>query len=190
MDILREKISYGFEQLDVDGDGLLSEHDHVVMGIRNAAALGQPEGSPTERKMVEAYLNVWRVAHAPHLTRPDGITKDEFMASTLALAADPAAAERTLGALARRFFEIADADRDGVINPLEYAAFLKGFMPRLPERDVEEAFNHLDRSRDGTITFEELRSACIEYWTSADPQAPGNWWLGKPVYERHATPDS
>lgn len=190
VDILREKIAYGFDHLDVDGDGLLSERDHVVMGARNAAALGHLPGSPTEQRMVEAYLNVWRELHAPYATRPEGITRDEFMASTLALAADPAAADRILGGLARRFFEIADVDRDGVINPLEYAAFLKGFMPRLPERDVEEAFAHLDRSHDGTITHEELRSACIEYWTSSDPDAPGNWWLGKPVYLRRAAAEN
>jgi hypothetical protein len=34
-DILTTKINHGFDHLDADGDGQLTEHDHVLMGQRS-----------------------------------------------------------------------------------------------------------------------------------------------------------
>jgi hypothetical protein len=49
--------SRGFDHLDADGDGKLTEHDHVLMGKRVAASLGHPSGSAAE--FVQAIIDYW-----------------------------------------------------------------------------------------------------------------------------------
>lgn len=182
-DLLTAKISKGFEHLDADGDGQLTEHDHVLMGQRVAASLGHPAGSPAEQRIIDAYLRIWRDLHLPHL--PDGdtaITRDQFLTSTRSLAADPDAAAATVGELARAFLAIADTDQDGQVGPAEFLAFQRGHFPGLTEAVADQAFRHLDRDGDGRLSAEEFTSAIVEFWSSADPDAPGNWWLGDPAH--------
>ncbi|MER8045978.1 EF-hand domain-containing protein [Streptomyces sp. NPDC094032] len=180
MDILREKISHGFDLLDTDGDGALTEADHVTMGDRAADQLGYARGSAEHTRMVDAYVAVWRDLHAPHVGGPDGrMTKAEFVASTLTLAADPEAAAATVGALARAFFAIADVDGDGRVSRDEFDAFQRSHFPAIGQADLDEAFRHLDLDGDGTLSPAEFESAVVAYWSSADPDAPGNWWMGR-----------
>ncbi len=184
-EILAAKVSHGFDHLDADNDGSLTEHDHVLMGQRVAASLGHPSGSAEEAKIIDAYVRIWRDLHLPHI--PGGgtaITKEQFVSSTTSLAADPAAAQATVGALAEAFLAIADADQDGQVSPAEFRVFLSGHFPGLSEAEANEAFAHLDTDGDGHLSGEEFVRAIIEYWSSEDPDAPGNWWMGRPIYLR------
>jgi Ca2+-binding EF-hand superfamily protein len=184
-DLLTAKISQGFDYLDADGDGYLTEQDHVLMGQRVAASLGHASGSSAERQIIDAYLRIWRDLHLPHI--PDGgttISKQQFLVSTRSLAADPAAARATVGAVAEAFLAIADTDHDGQVNPAEFSAFQRGHFPGLTDTDLNEAFAHLDSDGDGYLSAEEFIRVVIEFWSSSDPDAPGNWWLGlRPTYQ-------
>lgn len=184
-DLLTAKIAHGFDYLDANGDGRLDEHDHVVLGRRTAANLGYAAGSPEEAKIVDAYVAIWRDLHLPHL--PEGqahIDKATFVAATRSLAEDPAAAQATVGALARAFLSIADTDESGTVALTEFAAFQRGHFPDIDRDDIEKAFAHLDVDGDGFLSDEEFTRAVVEYWSSSDPDAPGNWWMGRPVYDR------
>src|SRR5262249_40587921 len=108
--------------------------------------------------------------------------RTRFLASTSTLATDPAAARVTVGALAEAFLAIADADGDGRVSPPEFRAFQGGHFPHLTEVNANEAFAHLDTDDDGHLSAEEFIRAIIEYWSSPDPDAPGNWWIGRPIY--------
>ena len=181
-DMLNAKINHGFTHLDADGDGLLTEQDHVLMGRRTAESLGHATGSPQEHRIVDAYLRIWRDLHLPHI--PGGgtaISREQFLTSTGSLADDPDAARASVGALAEAFLAIADTDVDGRVSPAEYLAFQRGHFPGLTETDAAEAFEHLDLDGDGYLTAEEFTRACVEFWSSTDPDAPGNWWMGRPV---------
>lgn len=184
-EMLIAKINYGFDHLDADGDGALTEHDHVLMGQRVAASLGHATGSAEQARIIGAYVRIWRNLHLPHV--PAGgtsIGKDDFLRSTLTLAGDPEAAKATVGALAEAFLAIADTDQDGQVGPAEFYKFQTGHFPGLTEADANEAFAHLDTDGDGHLSADEFVRAVIEYWSSDDVDAPGNWWVGKPVYQR------
>ncbi|MFJ1755130.1 EF-hand domain-containing protein [Kitasatospora sp. NPDC088134] len=181
-DLLTAKIAYGFDSLDADGDGRLTERDHVLMGRSSARSLGHEPGSAQESRLVAAYVAIWRELHLSAL--PPGseeIGREEFIAATAALADDPAAARGTLGALARAFLSIADTDGDGRVDPEEFFVFQRGHFPGIERADADAAFRHLDRDGNGTLSEEEFVEAVVEYWTSRDPQAPGNWWVGDPA---------
>ncbi|MEV3874369.1 EF-hand domain-containing protein [Streptomyces sp. NPDC049906] len=178
-DLLVRKINHGFDRFDVDGSGALTEADHVLMGQRSARALGHGPGSEGERRIVDAYVGVWRQLHVPHLP-PEGrsMTREQFLASTLSLVDDPETAKATVGAVAEAFLAVADADGNGVVDPTEYFVFLRGHFPGVTREEADTAFRHLDRDGDGTLSAEEFTEATVEYWSSRDPEAPGNWWIG------------
>jgi hypothetical protein len=183
-DMLTAKIAHGFDHLDADGDGRLTEADHVLLGERAAAELGHAPASAEESWIVNAYLDIWNGLHRPHLSEgEDAIDKDTFVASTRTLAADPAAADATVGAMARTFLAIADADASGDVSRDEFKCFSRSHFPGLSDEDIAVAFKHLDLDGDGTLTEEEFVAAVVEYWSSTDPDAPGNWWMGEPPYE-------
>lgn len=189
-DILTAKIEYGFDQLTARSSGVLDGPSHVAMGRRTAAAIGHALGSADEARMIEAYLNVWREVHLPHVPAGSrGLNKEEFLRSKLALASgDPVAPADTLGALADTFFALADTDEDGRVGRGEFWAFQHGHFPELTRAALDEAFDHLDADHDGYLSRAQFTSAPVEYWTSNDPDAPGNWWLGRPCYQRPISP--
>nr|WP_310307506.1 hypothetical protein [Saccharothrix longispora] len=59
------------------------------------------------------------------------------------------------------------------MSPDEYAVFLRGHFPGLTEAEAAEAFAHLDADGDGHLTAEEFIRACVEFWSSTDPDASG-----------------
>jgi hypothetical protein len=185
VDILREKIAFGFDLIDANSDGMLTEQDYVVMGEHAASALGYSNRCDQRFQLIEVYAAIWREVLLPHVTRADrAVTRDEFIRGIAALADDPAAAAASLGALAEKYFDVTDLDRNGVLDQREYEVFLVSHFPDIERRDIEEAFDYLDRNRDGVLSRAEFSRAIVEYWTSADPDALGNWALGTPIYLR------
>ena len=75
------------------------------------------------------------------------------------------------------WMDICDTDGDGMISLDEYTAMFANTVNASPE-DLEAAFHKLDQDGDGALSSEEIRTAAEEYYTSEDPQAPGNWLLG------------
>ncbi|MET9950509.1 EF-hand domain-containing protein [Streptomyces sp. NPDC006339] len=181
-DFLTAKIEQGFDQLDVNGNGVLTEEDHVEMGRRVASSLGHAEDSPEAERIIGAYTAIWREVHLPFVPAgSQGIPRDQFVASTRTLAQDSQAAKAILGRIAETYLQIADLDQDGRISPAEFLAFQRGHFPELTEESAAEAFSHLDTDGDGTLSPAEFTHAVIEFWTSPDPDATGNWWMGRPA---------
>ncbi|MFD4370732.1 EF-hand domain-containing protein [Streptomyces sp. NPDC058486] len=180
---LTAKIEQGFDKLDVNGNGVLTEEDHVEMGRRVASSLGHAEGSPEEERIIGAYLAIWREVHLPFLPAgTEELSRERFVASTRTLADNPEAARAALGGIAETYLRIADIDQDGRISPAEFLAFQRGHFPELTEESAAEAFGHLDTDGDGTLSPAEFTDAIIGFWTSTDPAAPGNWWMGRPTF--------
>ena len=70
-----------------------------------------------------------------------------------------------------------DKDRDGRIARAEYLGVAQSYA--MTQEEAEEAFQHLDRDGDGYIDKDEMMLDTLEFFTSDDPDAPGNWLVGR-----------
>ncbi|MFI6645338.1 EF-hand domain-containing protein [Streptomyces sp. NPDC050504] len=178
-EFLTAKFEKGFGHLDVDGDGELTEDDHVEMGRRVAVSLGYGQDSAEAERITGAYLRIWREVHLPFVAAgAAGISRSQFIASCHDLARDPQTARTVLGQVAETYLEIADLDRDGQISPGEFFAFQRGHFPGLTREEADEAFARLDADGNGTLSPAEFTGALVDYWISTDPGDNGNWWMG------------
>jgi Ca2+-binding EF-hand superfamily protein len=78
--------------------------------------------------------------------------------------------------LAKATLELCNTDGDGQISREELRRVQRSL--RMNPTDQDLAFTALDRDGDGLISLEELVQGIDEFYTSADPAAPGNLVFG------------
>ncbi|MEU6236298.1 EF-hand domain-containing protein [Kitasatospora sp. NPDC047058] len=109
------------------------------------------------------------------------LTERDHVLMGHAVARSPGHAE---GSPAEAFLAVADVDGSGTVDAGEFFVFQRGHFAGLSRDDANEAFRRLDRDGGGRLSAAEFVSGVIEFWTSRDPEAPGNWWAGKPPFAR------
>ncbi|MEJ3657832.1 EF-hand domain-containing protein [Actinomycetes bacterium KLBMP 9759] len=75
------------------------------------------------------------------------------------------------------WMDIIDTDRSNTVERDEFVSMYQRTFGA-PVEKLNEAFDKLDLNGDGSLDTEELKQAVLEYWTSDDPSAPGNWLFG------------
>ncbi|GAA2294793.1 EF-hand domain-containing protein [Streptomyces kunmingensis] len=179
-DFLMAKMDHAFDLLDADGDGVLTEADHVLMGRRSAKELNHAPGSPMEKALIDAYRSAWHQAHAHNADSEGRVTREVYVGSVSALFADAALTDQVCDAVLESVMGVADVEGVGEIDPDAYRAFVLGQSPALTRGEVDESFRQIDRDGAGVISKTALKQAVVEYFTSSDPHAPGNWLFGRP----------
>ncbi|MEV0992621.1 EF-hand domain-containing protein [Streptomyces sp. NPDC049949] len=179
-DFVSVKTRHYFNLLDADGDGVLTEADHVLMGQRAAKELSYAPGSAQEQKLVDCYRSTWQTVQLPHADAQGQVHLDAFLAAIQGLFAQPEVFRQVCGTLIDTVMSVADANGDGEIDPAEYASFILAQSPKMSRMEVEESFSRLDRDGNGVISKSELEEATVEYFTSNDPELAGNWLYGRP----------
>ncbi|MFE6160151.1 EF-hand domain-containing protein [Streptomyces sp. NPDC056486] len=179
-DFLTAKMGHAFDLLDTDGDGVLTEADHVLMGRRAAKELNHAPQSPQEEALVDAYRRAWQQAHQQNADSEGKLTRSVYVGSVRDLFGDAALTDQVCDRILDSVMDVADVDGKGEITPDAYRAFVLGQSPSLARDDVAESFKRIDRNGNGVISKSELKQAVVEYFTSSEPQAPGNWLFGPP----------
>lgn len=153
---LNRKIDVCFQHGDQNGDGVLEKEDTLLA----------------------AFENFWtRVSLVMDTNRDGKVTPLEWREGMLnAFANNPEQFAEGLRPLAAALFAVCDRDDDGKVSPQEFACFQKAFGTSAGNTRI--AFERLDRDGDGYLEVGELLDAWTEYYTSADPEARGNWLYG------------
>jgi Ca2+-binding EF-hand superfamily protein len=74
---------------------------------------------------------------------------------------------------------LADRDGDGKVSEAEAIKSQMAWAGgALTEEQARASFKMTDSDGDGFATAEDMRRMVEQYYTSEDPQAPGNWLLG------------
>lgn len=177
--LLDRKLVRAFEMLDTDQDGRLVEADLLALADRLAAAFGLDGEAVKINRLKDAFRELWTEDLAVMDTDENGhVDRREFLAGMRKAAVNDREGHLArLGTMVGAWMDICDTDGNGVVDSREFVTMYTKTLGASPE-DLTVAFDTLDRDGNGYLDHDEIRQATEEYYTSTDPQAPGNSLFG------------
>lgn len=172
----KRKIALAFYKFDTSKDGIVEAADLELVGRKVAEIQGVHHSSPDYEKILSAHKAVWHGYFQPHDDDGDNkVTVDEYIQACESFI-DSANLSDSAMDLNRAVFDSLDLDGSGKIDSIEFAVYLRAIG--ISEQDAKTAFEKLDADRNGYICRDEFAKSAFEYFTSNDPNAPGNWFYG------------
>ncbi|TLF56418.1 hypothetical protein FE391_39400 [Nonomuraea sp. KC401] len=177
-DILTRKFDKRFALFDADGDGMLTKDDFEAAAVRFLAAFGVPAGSAKGRDVLAAYASMWNaLIHSADNDSDGQLTRAEFVAYLAGEEFRTNGYAVTAGRIAESILAVCDADGDGRISYEEFAA-IPG-ISALPDDERRAVFGRLDTDASGHLDVGEIHAAQRDFYSSTDPDAPGNLIFGR-----------
>jgi Ca2+-binding EF-hand superfamily protein len=175
-DLQAKKFNYVFTWFDQNGDGWLTQDDfEKIAGLFTAMAA--EDDQKNKDAMKKAFMHWWNLLlKAGDGTPGEKIGKEEFLRIMKSSVIAPENFENAVGGIADGLIGALDRDGNGSLSRDEYVRMYDALG--VPPATSTEAFKRLDRDGSGELSYAEFRQAIVEFYLSADPNAPGNWLLG------------
>ena len=168
-----EKMAHILALLDQNKDGWLGVDDAEAWVDRLAAIRQWSPGSDGYVRLENMLTDVMRnLVEDPAAV--DGKLPLPALRDALYSFAEPGRPE--LGFWAAGFFQVLDADEEGIIGPDEYRDFMASV--NVDSAVADETFVRLDLNGDGRLSRDEFAELYLEFFRSDDPEAPGSWLWG------------
>jgi Ca2+-binding EF-hand superfamily protein len=177
-DVLERKLKRAFTLFQGDSKSAPIERSYFA-GLAHHQAATFP-GAPASKieDLEESFTTFWDRYLAQRSAADGTLTGEGFSSAiTSALDTDREAFLADMINIGRHWFAVADTNGDHVIQQDEYTKMYGSLFP-LTAEELATGFAKLDRDGNGVISHEEIRAATLEYWTSNDPEARGNWLFG------------
>lgn len=158
------------EQPGRDGVTATAEADPNAIGPVQTSYAPDRDGDPDPGEIVWTWV--------PYENNDGRLSRDEFERSMVTNFVDGDRFDTLFEPAARAVVRALDLDGDGQVDRQEFKVFQDAFGRS--ETHCATAFGKLDRDGDGQLTVGELPAATREYYTSADPDAVGNFLFGEP----------
>jgi Ca2+-binding EF-hand superfamily protein len=178
-DFRRRKLSAGFGELDVDGDGHLGTQDIDKLIENHGDAYGFAPGTPEYEDLIRRTRAIWDQLSQFDSDGDGLVSLDEYVAGFEAFLSRRDDFMASMTALVDAFYLMADGDRDGRITEDELIRHYRAWNHS--EDQARAAFRRLDRNGMGAISRDEWMANLEEYYYSEDPAAPGNWLAPLPA---------
>lgn len=177
-ELQQRKFANHFDLFDLDLDGFIEWSDYATLATDLAKVLIPARCRNDRRELMAAFRHWWgRLCRAADTDRDGRISKSDYVTAMEQGLLGTEADVQTVLNIADGLLRTLDVTGDGMISPDEYARLFDAIGV---DREVSiPAFHRLDRDNDGAIGRDEWRAAVIEFFLSADPDAPGNWLLGQ-----------
>lgn len=169
----RRKLSAGFNELDVNGDGRIESSDIELLIKNHGSAYGYPEDTPEYEELAERTRDVWEQLKSFDADGDGEVSLDEYVAGFAAFLSQRHAFMDSMNVLVDAFYALADRDQDGQLSEDELIMHFRAWNHSAEQ--AREAFQRLDRNGNGAISKDEWMTNLEEFYYSEDPQAPGNW---------------
>jgi Ca2+-binding EF-hand superfamily protein len=172
------KFNILFDWFDQGRDDYLTHDDFQQMAALFTALPGgdAPENA---QALQGAFEKWWSLLLATGDTSEDGMLgREEFIDVMKSSVTAPENFEDAVIAIADAFMRIVDTNGDGSLNFDEYVQMYEGLG--IHPAHSSDAFKRLDRDNNNAISYQEFRTAIVEFYLSDDENAPGNWLLGPP----------
>jgi Ca2+-binding EF-hand superfamily protein len=174
---LHHKIDWSFLHIDIDRNGVIERQDLLGLASQLLLTFSEPSSTPRGQALMDAFDRFWDTLAAHCDTDRDGrITPVEYRTAMVAAFVDGGLFESVFRPAAEALAIIADTDGDGSIDQSEFQAMEA--VLGIPEIQSRIAFHRLDTDHDGVLDVAEYLAAVRDYYTSTDPDAPGNWLYG------------
>lgn len=175
-EVKRAKFTHYFHAMDTTGDGYIREEDYLAAADRVIAVLEVDPGAELAQRLKAGYLRNWAAIAQADTDGDHAVTVDEWVEMFQRLSMDAAQFEGTVVERGQLIMQLFDRDRDSRISLDDWQLFFRTIG--VPETDYRTAFEKLDRSGNGYLTFDEITEAGREFFSSDDPDARGNWLYG------------
>ncbi|MCW5849609.1 MAG: EF-hand domain-containing protein [Anaerolineae bacterium] len=177
-ELQQRKLIRLFHVYDANRDGVLERGDYERVATGIADFLEIPLNSAERESHFAGYMASWDGLQQLADTDNDNqVTLDEWIAANAAIIAQSELLEMLVRGSTESTMNWEDKDRDGRIARAEYLGVAQSYA--MTQEEAEEAFQHLDRDGDGYIDKDEMMLDTLEFFTSDDPDAPGNWLVGR-----------
>jgi Ca2+-binding EF-hand superfamily protein len=169
----RRKLTAGFHELDINGDGHIGNDDIELLIKNHGDAYGYPENTPEHTELARRTRDVWQQLKQFDTSGDGEVSLDEYIAGFEAFLSQRDTFMSSMTALVDSFYELADSDGDDRISEDELIKHFRAWNHS--EEQAREAFPRLDRGGNGTISKVEWMANLEEFYFSEDPEVPGNW---------------
>lgn len=162
--LLDQKYDRLFSLLDVNGDGVISEDDFVMMADRVLTSFSGGRTAEKSQRYADELLNYWRALRTTADADGDGrVDKEEFRHAVRHVSED---FDTLVGPLYEAGFRYADHDDDGVVDKEEFAAVVVAIG--VPAGQADATFDKL-AGPDGRLTLAQLMTAATQFYRDEDP---------------------
>ncbi|MCW2943897.1 MAG: hypothetical protein JWR24_614 [Actinoallomurus sp.] len=169
----RRKLSAGFNELDVDGDGYIGDSDIALLIKNHGSAYGYPENTPEYEDLARRTNDIWENLKQFDSSGDGKVSLEEYIAGFAAFLSQRDVFMDSMNMLVDAFYVLADRDKDERINEDDLIMHYRAWNHT--EEQARQAFRRLDRNGNGAISKEEWMTNLEEFYYSEDHQAPGNW---------------
>jgi Ca2+-binding EF-hand superfamily protein len=173
-----QKLEKAFDQLDINHNGQIQREDLIGLGTRLIHGFGQPASSEKGRNVLRLCEALWNeLAAEADVDRDESISPAEFRHAMISAYIEGDKFDKTFAPTTRSWATLADIDTDGFVAPGDFRTMHAAFGAQ--DHDTRVAVAALDPKGAGKLSVPVIVVAAREYYTSADPNAPGNLFFGK-----------
>ncbi|MCG5213027.1 CREC-EF hand family protein [Streptosporangium soli] len=177
-EVLARKFDKRFTLFDADADGLLTRDDFTAAAVKFLQVFAVPLDSAKGRDVLAAYASMWNaLIHSADGDSDGRLTRAEFIAYLTSEDFRTHGYAATAGRIAEAVLTVCDTDGDGRVSYEEFTT-IPG-ITSLPETERRAVFDQLDTDNSDHLEISDIHAAQRTFYTSADPQAPGNLIFGR-----------
>ncbi|MFT5196706.1 MAG: Ca2+-binding EF-hand superfamily protein [Cellvibrionaceae bacterium] len=178
-DLQKAKFTKHFQIRDTDNDGFVTQNDYHKLTENIASILGWEANHSKKTQIDGIHHGVWEFFWKPADYNDDGRVSLEdhltMMDSMVERSKEPEVLDQS-----RRhsqvLFETFDFGGNGQISAKEYGQFFKA--AGVEAEWTDDVFKRLDMNSNGSISLDEFVLLHQQFFSSNDPDAPGNWFYG------------
>lgn len=166
-----------FAVIDIDRNGVWQRADYDQLIRRLCDTFGHAVDSAPARAAASGQRDLFD-ALLRHMDANDDqeISFSEFAAAVGRPVADRPGFDAVVRTAASTLIQMADRDGNGVLDPGEYAELAAVYGASAEQ--AARAFSRLDLDHNGTLDGTEFSTAISQFFTSPDPDGPGNLAFG------------
>ncbi|XP_034834414.1 sarcoplasmic calcium-binding proteins II, V, VI, and VII-like [Maniola hyperantus] len=177
-DFRKKKLLHVFNSFfDRNASGSIDKSDFDLATENISKMRGWSAGDAKYKEVQSTLLKIWEGLQSRADVDKDGqISEDEWIAMWEEYAKNPASPFEWQTLYCKFIFQLEDASGDGSIDGEEFSSVYASFG--LSKDDALAAFRNMSKGK-ANVSWSEFQELWKEYFTTEDPNAPGNFIFGK-----------